>query len=54
MRNPIVCYLEVYKTYVNVYGILPRFLKNLLEEELVSANAIKTHMKGRCLSLLKL
>ena len=33
-RNPIPCFLEVDKTCVDVFGILPRFLKNLLESEI--------------------
>ena len=40
-RNPIVCFLEVNKACVDVFGILPRILKNLLENEnlLCSATA---------------
>jgi len=33
MRNPVVCFFEVNKTCVDVFGILPRFLQNLLESE---------------------
>jgi len=32
-RNPVMCFLEVVKVCVNVFGILPRFLKNLLVSE---------------------
>jgi len=30
-RNPVVCFLEVDKACADLFGILPRFLKNLLE-----------------------
>jgi len=33
-RNQVVCFLEVDKAYVDVFDILPRFLKNLLESEI--------------------
>jgi len=33
MRNPVICFLEVDKACVDVFGILPRFLKNLLQNE---------------------
>ena len=32
-EEPVVCFLEVDKAYVDVFCILPRFLKNLLESE---------------------
>jgi len=41
-RNPIVCFLEVDNTCVNVFGILPRFLKNLLESEIHVCSAMGT------------
>ena len=30
-RNPVVCFLEVDKTCVDAFGILPKFLEILLE-----------------------
>ena len=42
-RNSVVCFLEYVKICVNVFGILPRFLKNLLEsEKLVCMARMKT------------
>ena len=41
-RNLIVCFLEVDKTCVNVFGIRPRFLKNLLESEIYVCGAMST------------
>ena len=38
-RNLVVCFLEVDKTCVDVFCILPRFLKNLLESENLICNA---------------
>jgi len=38
-RNPGVCFLEVDKTYVDLFGILPRFLKSLLESKNLVCNA---------------
>ena len=35
-RNTVLCFLEVDKAYVDVFGILPTFLKNLLESEIAS------------------
>ena len=35
-RNPVLCFLEVDKAYVDVFGILPTFLINLLESEIAS------------------
>jgi len=37
--NSVVCFLEVDKACVDVFGILPRFLKNLLESENSHCNA---------------
>ena len=35
-RNPVLCFLEVDKAYVDVFGVLSTFLKNLLESEITS------------------
>jgi len=35
-RNPVLCFLEVDKAYVDVFGIFPTFLKDLLESEITS------------------
>jgi len=47
-RNPVTCYLEVDKTCVDVFGLLPRFLNNLLESEnlVCSATAATTTALG--------
>ena len=36
MRNPVVCFLEVDKACEDIFSILPRFLKILLESEMWS------------------
>jgi len=39
MRNLVVCFLEVDKACADVFGILPRFLKNFLGSENLVCNA---------------
>jgi len=39
-RNSVVCFLQVDKTCVKVFGLLPRFLKNLLESEILVCSAM--------------
>ena len=48
-RNPVVCFLEVDKAYVDVFGILPTFLKNLLESE-ISSVVLRPGRKPVCVS----
>jgi len=34
-KNLVVCFLEVERTRVDVFGMLPRFFENLLESEIL-------------------
>jgi len=47
--KPVVCFLEVHKTCVNVFGILPRFLESFLESENLNCSVSVTSMKKTAL-----
>jgi len=33
LRDPVICFLKVDKTCVDIFGVLPRFLEDLLDSE---------------------